>query len=102
MRVGRADVWLGKWIVVVLDDGRFDAVVEPVGDVGVGGIDMPIGLPKPGKRREADQLAREYVGPRWRPVFIAPSSDLLAAETHAKANQLAASEGIDGLGPRLP
>jgi hypothetical protein len=54
MRVAGADVWKGKWVVVVLDDGLFTrAFVESTLEGAVGelsdamaiGIDMPIGLP---------------------------------------------------------
>jgi predicted RNase H-like nuclease len=106
MKVAGADVWKGQWVVVVLDDGLFDTVflvgaidvaLDRVPEAVVIAIDMPIGLPDPGERRAADQLARTYVGPRWQSVFMTPSLDLLEAETHAKANQLAVAEGRDGI-----
>ena len=63
MKVAGADVWKGQWVVVVLEDGHFDrAFVAPTIEAAVGnlpdataiGVDMPIGLPDPGCRRQAD------------------------------------------------
>jgi predicted RNase H-like nuclease len=106
MKVAGADVWKGRWIVVVLDDGHFDRAfvaatigdaVEAVPDAVAVGIDMPIGLPQPGQRRPADEQARKYVGPRWQAVFLTPSADLLEAESHKTANELATADGRDGI-----
>jgi predicted RNase H-like nuclease len=89
-------------VVVVLDDGRFygafvgedmRAVVEVLEDAAVIGVDIPIGLPEPGARRTADELARAYIGPRWQSVFMTPSLEMLSADTLAQANLIAASGG---------
>jgi hypothetical protein len=67
------DVWSGKWVVVVLDDFKFErafvapaikAAVDEVPDAASIGVDMPIGLPPTGGRRPADELARKFVGPQ--------------------------------------
>jgi len=106
MRVAGADVWKGRWVVLVLDEGRFDrafssptigAALDQVADVRVIGVDIPIGLPEPGQRRPADLQARKYIGRRWQSVFMTPSIDLLEAASHVKANDLARAEGWDGI-----
>jgi predicted RNase H-like nuclease len=106
MKVAGADVWKGKWVVVVLDDGQFEgalvastieAAVAGLPDATAIGVDMPIGLPDPGRRRPADEQARKYVGPRWQSVFMTPCVSLLLAPSLAEANQLAVAEGWDGI-----
>jgi predicted RNase H-like nuclease len=106
MKVAGTDVWKGRWVVVVVDDGRYHhafvtstlgAVLEEIPDVAVIGVDMPIGLPAPGTRRPADELARKYVGPRWQSVFMTPPLEILEADTHEKANQVAAAGDWDGI-----
>lgn len=106
MKVARADVWKGRWIVVQLDGGRFDrafmaptirAAVDDLRDAVVIGVDMPIGLPLPGQRRPADDEARTFVGRRWQSVFLTPSADLLEAPTHRQANESARAEGRAGV-----
>lgn len=110
MRVAGADVWKGRWIVVILEDGRFHrafvaatfgGVLGAVPGIAVLGVDIPIGLPEPGRRRAADELARKYVGPRWHSVFITPPSDLLRAESLKKANELAKGEGREGIAAQV-
>jgi predicted RNase H-like nuclease len=106
MRVAGADVWKGRWIVVVLADGRFeraliastiDSALDDVTDVVAIGVDMPIGLPEKGQKRSADDEARAYVGPRRSSVFSTPSRDLLEAASHSKANELARADGRLGI-----
>ncbi len=106
MKAAGADVWKGRWVVVVLDDGRYhrafvaptlDVVLDQLRDVAVLGVDMPIGLPASGTRRAADELARKYVGPRWQSVFLTPSLAIVEADTHTKANQTAVANGWDGI-----
>lgn len=106
MLVAGADVWKGQWVVVVLDHGHFDrafvaptiaAALASMGNVTAVGIDIPIGLPHPGRNRSADEEARRYVGPRWQSVFMTPSAALLQAASHAEANELARREGWAGI-----
>lgn len=95
--VAGADIWKGRWVVVVLLDGRFSAAfvaptvadaLERLPDVDVLGVDIPVGLPGPGQRRPADDLARKVVGPRWASVFSTPSQDMLEAVSYGEARRL--------------
>jgi predicted RNase H-like nuclease len=106
MQIAGADVWKGQWIVVVLDDGRFDqaflapsieAASAQLPEATILAVDMPIGLPEAGQTRLADVAARNFIGPRWQSVFMTPCRDLLEAPTHAKANELARAEGWAGI-----
>lgn len=101
-----ADVWKGKWVVVVLDDGRFsrafvaptiDEAVAELADHAAIGVDMPIGLPPAGESRPADNEARVFVGPRRNSVFTTPPAELLECASAAEANTLATSEGWPGI-----
>jgi predicted RNase H-like nuclease len=80
------------WVAVTLDPfavvvaPRLEALLDP--DALCTGVDMPIGLPVAGER-EADVLARKFVGPRWSSVFMTPPRRVLKAETYAEANELA-------------
>ncbi len=49
-------------------------------------IDIPIGLPSAGPR-EADRLAREFLGARRSSVFNTPVREAIEAPTHALATQ---------------
>ncbi len=106
MRVAGADIWRGRWVVVVLDDCRFervflcpsiDAALDEVPDALVIGVDMPIGLPEGGRPRSADVQAREYVGRRWQSVFMTPSIELLSPPSQAEANDVARANGWAGI-----
>jgi predicted RNase H-like nuclease len=82
------------WVAVtlpgteVLVAPRLDALLERVPAAECVGVDMPIGLPEAGER-EADVLARAFVGPRWSSVFMTPPRRVLEAATYAAANALA-------------
>jgi predicted RNase H-like nuclease len=52
-------------------------------------VDMPIGLPK--VQREADGLARAYVGARRNSVFMTPPKKVLEALSYSEANTIASS-----------
>jgi predicted RNase H-like nuclease len=106
VRVAGADVWKGKWVVVILDGGRFsrsfvatsisEAVAELADCVAIG-VDMPIGLPAGGASRPADSEARIYVGPRRSSVFSTPAAELVDCRSVAEANALAKSNGWPGI-----
>jgi predicted RNase H-like nuclease len=95
------------WIGILLSPGPVSAhaaaeIGDLVEDASNGGplsviaIDIPIGLPDTG-RRQADQLVRKAVGPRWPSVFITPVRPALEAANWASASALSlrlASEGI--------
>jgi predicted RNase H-like nuclease len=106
MQVAGADVWKGKWVVVVLDDGRFsranvarsiDEAVAELMDCAAIAVDMPIGLPAAGTLRPADVAARAFVGPRRNSVFSTPPAELLACSSAAEANTVARSQGWTGI-----
>jgi predicted RNase H-like nuclease len=80
------------WVAVVLDPlevlvaERLAALVVPEAECV--GVDMPIGLPVAGER-EADVLARKFVGRRWSSVFMTPPRQVLEADSYAAANEVA-------------
>ena len=87
----------GGWVSVVLvATGPLTVAVgvdpaELIGrfaDVACVGVDMPIGLPV--DERGADAQARRFVGPRGSSVFAAPPAEVLAANSYAEANAIAA------------
>ncbi len=47
-------------------------------------VDMPIGLPCLGQKRECDRLARLLLGPRRNSVFSAPGREYLNATSYAE------------------
>lgn len=93
MRVAGVDACRRGWAVVVLDDdgsteGVFLADLAGVDDLGVDGvgIDIPIGLPADRVRR-ADQEAKTFLGgQRHASVFLTPTREALAEDTHARAS----------------
>ena len=99
IRVAGADVAGGKWVAVVLEDGRFaGALVSPtleqlydaLGPVATIAVDIPIGLPADGRDypRPADTEARRFISPRHSSVFSAPARPVLDAKTYQEANRL--------------
>lgn len=106
-RVLGADVCATGWVGVALGGGRptayFGADIDGLltdavqdGPVAVVGVDMPIGLPDHGPR-QADLLAREYVGARRASVFMTPVRAAIEAETHPEAvriNRSLAGAGV--------
>ena len=76
----------------------FAALLGEFRDARVIGVDIPIGLPAPGRRRQADEAARQFIGPRWQSVFLTPSRELLAAEFRAG---LGISRQSHSLGKRI-
>lgn len=92
------DAARGGWIAVALEDGRFTdavferrfpALLERLPEAVVFGVDVPIGLPKPGVRRRADLDARAVVGPRRSSVFFTPSRAALECPTYGAARAVA-------------
>lgn len=94
------------WIAVVLDgDGAFagahhlpriDAVAQAVPGARVIAIDIPVGLPRAG-RRPADTAARRFLGPRRSSVFFTPVRAAVEAATHAEATAASLRETGAGL-----
>ena len=106
MIVAGADVWKGKWVVVILDDGHFlrgfvaatfAEVIENLNDVSIIGVDIPIGLPTGADRRRSDIEARAFVGSRRSSVFFTPPAELLDCASASEANELARKLNIPGI-----
>ncbi len=72
---------------VVVADPVLKSLIARVPDAECVGIDMPIGLPA--VEREADLLARSYVGRRRNSVFMTPPRQVLDAPNYAAANAIA-------------
>lgn len=61
------------------------------------GVDIPIGLPDARTPvREADLLARKFLGPRWQTIFLTPIREALEHSDYATANSL--SRDLAGVG----
>jgi len=97
--VAGADVFKGRWIVVVLENGayhqaviidRLDDLPPHLPDLSLLALDIPIGLPKDGTDwpRPADPAARKFIGPRWPSVFTAPPRPVYDAPSYSAANDL--------------
>lgn len=99
MHVAGVDGAKGGWLVAVgtfsgpgplavqltmrADFAAVRRVVDAVSAVSVG-VDMPLALPADGIR-EADQLARQRLGPRRSSLFPTPAAAVLDAVSHADA-----------------
>lgn len=92
------DAARGGWIAVALTQGRFTgaaferrfpALLELFPEAEVFGVDVPIGLPRPGVRRRADVDARVLVGARRSSVFFTPSRAALECPTYGAAREVA-------------
>ena len=95
------DACRGKWLAVVLDEGRFDdarlasdaaALVSEWPNAAAIGVDIPIGLPET-PLREADRAAREFVGERRSSVFTTFPSVVLEAPTYEEAKAICVARG---------
>ena len=96
MLAAGVDVWRTNWVCVVLEDGKLRAVdaassiaelMHTWRDLAAVGVDIPIGLPKTGSR-QADQLARDFVGPRRYSGFHAPPFAGLSEPTYQSALEI--------------
>jgi predicted RNase H-like nuclease len=107
LRVLGADVWDGRWVGVVLDDGGWVsahtaddvralvAAAQRGGPLAVVGLDIPVGLAEHG-HRAADLEARRVLGSRRSSVFVTPVRAALEAGSHAEA--VALSRAVTGAG----
>jgi predicted RNase H-like nuclease len=91
MAVLGVDGWRGGWVGALLDGRTVTLLALPdvaavlaVPDVGVIGIDMPIGLPDDGPRA-CDVQARKRLGRAGSSVFPAPVRPVLDCADYAKA-----------------
>lgn len=99
----------GGWVAALVDESSRSvawrlaadapSVVALLDDPGVAviGIDIPIGLPRPGEARTCDLLARAALGPRRSCVFPAPSRQVLAEDDFRRANDVSRRLGGKGL-----
>jgi predicted RNase H-like nuclease len=101
MRAVGLDACRGKWLAVVLDDGRFAearlassaATLATVFSHATAiGVDIPIGLPDT-PDREADRAARKFVGSRRGSVFPTFPSLVLEAPTYEDAKTICEARG---------
>ena len=106
MLVAGADVWKGRWVVVLLSGRPCPTGLQRGhdqrggGGPATGGSNRRRHAHRPTRRRStppADLEARSFVGPRRNSVFYTPSAELLEKETAADANVLAKAEGWPGL-----
>jgi predicted RNase H-like nuclease len=94
-RVAGVDIARGAWLIVYLDDGRFDdaVVVERLSDTDIEAevvaIDVPLDLPENSIGRAAEIEARRRLGPRRNSVFASLPAHVYAAEYSEKARRLA-------------
>jgi predicted RNase H-like nuclease len=72
---------------VVIEDAALEVLIARVPEADCVAVDMPIGLPA--VEREADLLARKYVGSRRSSVFMTPPRPVLEAATYTAANAIA-------------
>ncbi len=95
--IAGADVWKGRWAVVVLEGGCFQYafvrptvtdVLDALAGVEVLALDIPIGLPTGHDHRGCDAAAKVFVGPRSSSVFHTPPRAVLEAPTYREANRL--------------
>jgi Protein of unknown function (DUF429) len=104
------DACRGKWLAVVLDEGRFDdarlasdaaALVSAWPDAAAIGVDIPIGLPET-PLREADRAAREFVGERRSSVFATfPFGGLGGADLRGSEGDLCRARMAEAEHPEL-
>ena len=93
------------WIAVVLGDGKdpgahhlptIDALADLVATADAIAIDIPIGLPT-GGARQADVLARQFIGARRSSVFLTPVREAIEAHTHALATRASVARTRTGI-----
>jgi predicted RNase H-like nuclease len=95
------DACQGKWLAVVVEDGRFVtarraqtaaelAATWPTADAI--GVDIPIGLPN-APWRAADRAARDFIGERRSSVFPTFPALVLQAPTYEAAKMLCVEQG---------
>ncbi len=99
------DAYKRGWVTVALRNrsvercgvyARIEELLEDHPDASVVGIDIPIGLPVRAGR-EADGLARSFVGPRRSSVFSTPPRSVLEAATYPDALEVARNLGVAGI-----
>ncbi len=110
------DAYKGGWVAVALEARSveranvytaFQDLLDDHTDATIVAVDIPIGLPK-SSRREADTLARGFVGPRRSSVFPTPPRAVLEADSYLDALEVCRSLKIAaisrqsfGLAPKI-
>jgi predicted RNase H-like nuclease len=110
MRVAGVDVWKGRWVAVVLEDGRYDdalvakeldSLLDDLAGATAIGVDMPLGLPLGAAARHADAAARTFVGPRRASsVFSTYPRSVYLADRHGAATIIVPT--AQSIAPRRP
>jgi predicted RNase H-like nuclease len=99
------DAYKGGWVTVALRNqsvercgvySRLEALLDDHPDAYVVAVDIPIGLPVTGAR-EADALARTFLGPRRSSVFPTPPRSVLEAASYQDALGVCRHLGIAGI-----
>jgi predicted RNase H-like nuclease len=107
VRVLGVDACKAGWVGIAIDDGQVSPYfathitdligqAERDGPIEVVAVDMPIGLAD-SSIREADILAREVVGPRWRSVFFTPVRTAIEIDDY----RTAAEKNYEIIGKRI-
>jgi predicted RNase H-like nuclease len=95
------DACRGKWLAIVLSEGRFadaklvadvSALAAESPDAAAIGVDIPIGLPE-SPLRDADRAAREFVGERRSSVFPTFPAVVLEAPSYEDAKAICVAQG---------
>ena len=109
MTVLGVDAYKRGWVAVALDESGFvgafvardiaaiEAEAASRWGVQIIVLDVPIGIPDLGPR-QADGLARAFVGPRASSLFSTPNRAALAAPDRASADAASRSVGGQGVG----
>lgn len=99
------DAYKSGWVAVTLRNrsvdrcgvyARFQELLDDHSGASVVAVDIPIGLPGLGSR-EADGLARGFVGARRSSVFSTPPRSVLEAATYQDALGVTRDLGVSGI-----
>jgi predicted RNase H-like nuclease len=99
------DAYKSGWVAVALRNRsvercgvypRFLDLLDDHPGAAVVAVDIPIGLPV-SSGREADGLARSFVGPRRSSVFPTPPRSVLEAASYPEALAMCKSLGVTGI-----
>lgn len=101
MQVIGIDACRGKWLALVIENGRFSeavlagdasALVQRWPEAAAVGIDVPIGLPEE-PWRDADRAARQFVGERRNSVFPTFPIEVFEAATYDESKAYCTERG---------
>ncbi len=103
MTVAGVDRSGGRWVVAYLEEGGVRVeVAESAGQVvaDVVGIDIPLGFPEPGSRRQAEIEGRRLLGTRASTLFLTPPREAFDLPW-GEARLLGVSKQAWNLGPAI-